>query len=109
MSEPIKNCPVCGSKARGESLVQGFFFCCGEKIRPCGVSGPCCETEAEAIAVWNRIALRYKAHEGLVAGLKDCRLWLTGFAQGTGNREIVQECDRYLKYEQALREAGIDL
>ena len=41
--------------------------------------------------------------------LNDCMMWLSAFAQGTGNRETVQSTERYARYIAALnstKEAG---
>ena len=53
---------------------------------------------------------RLKAENArLREALNDCMMWLSAFAQGTGNRETVQSTERYARYIAALnptKEAG---
>lgn len=58
--EEIKRCPFCNGKARTDSICWGdeeeylvddySVVVCPE----CGATGPKCQTEEEAIEMWNR-------------------------------------------------------
>lgn len=59
----LKPCPWCGSPAELRKNDAYFWVWCGHPDTQNGYgcevspSGPCCTTEAEAVAVWNRRAL----------------------------------------------------
>lgn len=56
--EEIKRCPFCNGKAKTDSIYWGneeddySVVVCTE----CGAMGPKCQTEEEAIEMWNRRA-----------------------------------------------------
>ena len=54
MSVPLKPCPFCGGEADRSQLVGDMP--CFVGCLPCNLEGPFRETNAEAIAAWNRRA-----------------------------------------------------
>jgi Lar family restriction alleviation protein len=83
MADVLKSCPFCGSgvaKEIGNASFSGVELMCGEKDRPyvwcgtCGSSGSFEDTEAEAIAAWNRRAAQHTPEaSALAARLDDVR------------------------------------
>ena len=71
MTEPM-NCPVCGSGVCVNRGTVGYFVSGDPKC----LMGPCRTTEADAIAVWNRICVAVKAHDGLVKQLQYARRYV---------------------------------
>ena len=67
---PISNCPCCGSDAEMNGYKLHWVECTNEA---CGIGTKACDTEEEALAIWNtrrpmeriveRLEERYKNHD----------------------------------------------
>lgn len=53
MDDQQRACPYCGGKASIGGLLTLSAIC-----EDCEASGPLCDTEAEAVDKWNRVAAR---------------------------------------------------
>ncbi len=83
----LKACPFCGGTTRLDrgaitSLRKGFWTICRTKMCPANPSSVC-ETEAEAIAAWNRRADPVRAE--LLEALKEARNYVDATACNATN------------------------